>query len=329
MNQNNAIEVAASAFESKDLMLSADQVLAQVAAIDKIKKLVMIKGTHYDKPFNGSKDTLLKPGAEKLFVTFRIIATPTVEDLSGPDEVKYRVTITAHHLVTGQVLGTGLGVCSSNEEKYKWRGAVSNEEYNSFPEDRRRIKYKSNETVQQVRTNLADVENTVLKMADKRAYDMFEQDLEEIDHNENNINRNTTKRPTAKKAANGTQKPEGESGFFVILNTSTKAVGEGGKYTRYTVNAQNNDTGDKLSLATIKKEIGEKAQSFAGTGTIVELVFKRGQYAPDLLYIGELIVDEPEEETPAPAPAANAPAGQQSMYPEDESDLPPEMRSRR
>jgi hypothetical protein len=97
----------------------------------------------------------------------------------------------------GVVLGEGMGEASSNEEKYKWRNAVCDEEFNDAPEDRKRVKWQKggqNSTAYQriqIRTEPADIANTVLKMACKRAQiamtinvtgcsDMFTQDLEDM-----------------------------------------------------------------------------------------------------------------------------------------------------
>ena len=93
-------------------------------------------------------------------------------------------------------MGSGIGECSSDEEKYKWRKAL-NEEWDETPENRRRLKYgKGNQPgiitkTKQVRTEPADVANTVLKMSKKRALvdaclttlgasDIFAQDLEDL-----------------------------------------------------------------------------------------------------------------------------------------------------
>jgi hypothetical protein len=95
------------------------------------------------------------------------------------------------------VLGVGVGECSSDEEKYRWRRAVNQAEWNETAEDRRRKKWKrggrSGDYQEiQVRTNPADIANTVLKMSKKRAMvdgvltvtaasDIFSQDLEDIE----------------------------------------------------------------------------------------------------------------------------------------------------
>jgi hypothetical protein len=139
------------------------------------------------------KPSLWKPGAEVLFATFRISVDPIVEDLSTPEEARFRVTARAHS--QNLSLGSAVGEASSDEEKYKWRETVCQEEFDATPEDRRRDKWKrsqsGNYSIQQVRTEVADHRNTILKMAAKRAYvalalqvtaasDIFTQDIEDL-----------------------------------------------------------------------------------------------------------------------------------------------------
>jgi hypothetical protein len=100
--------------------------------------------------------------------------------------------------MAGDFLGAGVGECSSNEDKYKWKKAFNNKEWEETPEDQRREKwrtYKEKEyKAKQILTNPADEANTVLKMAKKRALvdgvltctaasDIFEQDKEDFDQN--------------------------------------------------------------------------------------------------------------------------------------------------
>lgn len=152
----------------------------------------MVEGMDYGKIPGCEKPTLFKPGAEKLGVTFRLNGNPTIEDLGTPDEARFRVKTEFIHIPTGQSIGFGVGEASSDEEKYKWRKAVSAAEWDATPEDRRRFKYyRDGEPGKQVRTNVADIRNTVLKMADKRSYisgtlkstaasSIFTQDLEDL-----------------------------------------------------------------------------------------------------------------------------------------------------
>ncbi len=175
--------------------LSVADAKANIQAIQKILDGVMIPGTHYGVITGcGKKTVLLKPGAEKILSTFQIGTEPKTEDLSDGYEFRYRITVKGFHIPTGNVIGYGVGECSTIEKKYAWRAAVCDEEYEDTPENRRQIHYKSwngkTEKVKQVRQNPADIANTVLKMAKKRAMidlcltatacsDIFEQDLDE------------------------------------------------------------------------------------------------------------------------------------------------------
>ena len=177
--------------------MSVPDVVRHVSAVQEVMRAVMKPEVHYGRiPGAGEKPTLFKQGAEVLCLAFKIGDQYRIEDLSTADERRYRVICEGVHQPTGMVLGQGVGECSSAEEKYRWRKAVCKEEFESTPENMRRVKYgkKSNGfyTVEQVRTEPADVANTVLKMASKRAKiamtlnvtaasDMFGQDLEDLD----------------------------------------------------------------------------------------------------------------------------------------------------
>lgn len=180
----------------KQLPLSAADVRAHVNLVQEVMQAVMKEGTHYGKIPGTPKPSLWKPGAEVLAATFHIAVSYEIEDLSDSDSIRYRVRAKGTHQATGIVMGEGMGECSSNEEKYKWRKAGA-KEFDAAPENRRRIKYGYNlqerrefET-KQVRTEPADLANTILKMACKRAQvamtlnvtaasDIFTQDIEDL-----------------------------------------------------------------------------------------------------------------------------------------------------
>lgn len=197
--------------EAPPAPLSKEELLAQVRVIQEVMNSVMRKGEHYGTvPGCGPKPTLLKAGAEKLMHTFRLAPDPEVLPLYPADEDKiaYRVVcrITSTH--TGRFLGSGVGECSSEEEKYKWRSAVCAEEFDQTNETERRLKFKKDGiTIKQVRTNPHDQANTILKMAKKRALvdavltvcaasDLFTQDVEEMEH----VGDGTTQTEKTKKA---------------------------------------------------------------------------------------------------------------------------------
>jgi hypothetical protein len=173
--------------------LVAKELKAQVNIIQDVMRSVMKDGEHYGSiPGCGDKKVLLKSGAEKLLMAFRLGAEPVIETKESDDSVSYRVQIKLFNIANGNVVGYGIGECSSLEEKYLWRKAIG-AEYKNTPDDRKRIKYGYKGEIEQVRTSSHyDVSNTVLKMAKKRALvdavltctaasDIFTQDLEEWD----------------------------------------------------------------------------------------------------------------------------------------------------
>lgn len=176
--------------------MTKDMVVAQKRLIREVMEAVMKEGTHYGIIPGCKQPSLYKAGSEAILSTFRIAVDPIIEDISTADCVRYRITLRGI-LPSGEVVGAGVGECSTDEDKYRWRSAVSDKEYDATPEDKKRIKYsrpsnynQSGET-KQIRTNPADLANTVLKMAKKRAQidltltstgasDVFVQDLEDL-----------------------------------------------------------------------------------------------------------------------------------------------------
>lgn len=171
---------------------SVVEIRQRVNLVQEVMQNIMKRDTHYGTIPGTPKPTLYKPGAEVLCVTFRIAQEYKIEDLSSDGHARYRVTCIGRHQTTGITLGEGVGECSSGEEKYKWRGAACKAELDYTPENMRRKKfYKNGNSVDQIRTEPADLANTILKMACKRAMiamtlnvtaasDIFTQDIEDI-----------------------------------------------------------------------------------------------------------------------------------------------------
>ena len=200
--------------------MTAVDIRAQVNRIQEVMKTVMQEGQHFGKiPGAGDKPTLLKAGAEKLMMTFRLAPEVEVEPLFLQDAIGYRVKVKLNTF-DGRFVGSGVGECSSLEEKYKWRAAVCDEEFEATPVDQRRTKFSKKygkvDKVKQVRTNPADQANTILKMAKKRALvdatltcmaasDIFTQDIEDMDpetlgsHGKTNGSANPAKESGEKK----------------------------------------------------------------------------------------------------------------------------------
>jgi hypothetical protein len=175
------------------------EVQQRVDAIHRIMAKQMKKDVHYGVIPGTKKPTLYKPGSEILLLTFRVAIDPEITDLSTPDEIRYRIRAIGRHVPTDSFMGAGVGECSSNEEKFLWRAALSKEEFNDTPEDQRRYKYKKEwdrgrsmvVKVEQIKVPPADAANAVLKRAKKRAQvdfcltamaasEIFTQDVEDL-----------------------------------------------------------------------------------------------------------------------------------------------------
>lgn len=192
---------------------SAEQVKLQVNKIQHLMTAVMVKDEHYGTIPGTPKPTLYKAGAEKLSLIFRLAPDYEIAqtDLSG-DHREYRVTCTMRHITSGQIVGQGVGMCSSRESKYRYRHGEGEDTGNPVPkaywEKRdqsllggKGFSAKKNENGQWMiharsaerveHPDIADTFNTILKMAKKRAHvdavltataasDIFAQDLEDM-----------------------------------------------------------------------------------------------------------------------------------------------------
>ena len=184
--------------EEKSLMavnteLSVTEVSAQVAKIQNLMKSVMHDGEHFGTIPGVGKDrkSLFKPGAEKLCFVFRLAPEFTVERDDLPNgHREYRVTCKLRSMASGVIVGEGLGSCSTMEKKYRYREASDFEILDDpIPEDYKArkaeyrkqglgakqvdgqwcwVRYTASERVEN--PDIADVYNTVLKMAKKRAH---------------------------------------------------------------------------------------------------------------------------------------------------------------
>lgn len=176
--------------------LAVQQLQARMQTILEVMANVLEEGKDYGRIPGTDKPTLYKPGAEKLMLTFNLAAgEPRIEDLSTSDEIRYRVGVPIES-ADGRPRW-GIGEASSNEEKYRWRKPVCQEEFEETPDHLKREKwFKGKDRSpaykgKQVRTSPPDVANTVLKMGHKRAFiggtllatgasSVFNQDLEDF-----------------------------------------------------------------------------------------------------------------------------------------------------
>ena len=181
--------------------LTALAIRSQVNLIQEVMKEVMQEGQHFGKiPGCGDKPTLLKPGAEKLSMVFRL--RPIIDNdrdisIERLDNGHREIRVYCHVKNMGDIeLATGVGSCSTMESKYRYRGgekiptgqAVPKEYWNlknegKFADALEKIggkgfgvaKIEGAWVICEIgekmeNPDIADTYNTVLKMAKKRAY---------------------------------------------------------------------------------------------------------------------------------------------------------------
>jgi hypothetical protein len=178
----------------------------------------MVLGTDYGEIPGTAKPTLLKPGAEKLVDLFQctpeFILEASTTDFHEP-MFYYRFKVRLFSEAAGRVLAEGVGSANSREARYRWRNgqrkcpACGREtiiqgkaEYGGWLCFAKKggcgAKFKSGDasiegqSVGRVENeDIADLDNTILKMAKKRALvdgaialarcsDLFTQDLEDL-----------------------------------------------------------------------------------------------------------------------------------------------------
>jgi hypothetical protein len=197
----------------EEMELSVAEVENQVKKIQQLMKAVMQDGEHYGVIPGMTKKTLLKPGAEKLCLTFRFDPQYEADTTYDGDHLTVKSKCVLYHIGTGKRLGSGEGMCSTKESKYAYRNqapacakcgkeSIIRNKFDGgwicwkkkggcgekFPEDA----FNDTDFTRVENPDLPDCYNTVLKMADKRALvaavlnataasDIFTQDMEETE----------------------------------------------------------------------------------------------------------------------------------------------------
>lgn len=102
--------------------LTVDQVVNQVNKVKELMQKVMRDGEHYGVIPGTKKPTLYKSGAEKLGTLFRIRPEYKTEiKYLENSHREYQITCNLIHLQTGNIVGQGMGSCSTLESKYRYR----------------------------------------------------------------------------------------------------------------------------------------------------------------------------------------------------------------
>jgi hypothetical protein len=197
--------------------MSVENVMAQVHAIQDLMRQAMIRDEHYGVIPGCVKPSLLKPGAEKLGMMFRLSPAYTITRREhGNGHLEFEVMCRLTHIKTLEIWGEGVGSCSTLETKFRYRKAEQTcpkcgkptiikgkKEYGGgwlcyakkggcgakFNDGDKEIENQNMGRIEH--DNPADYYNTCLKMAKKRAQvdailtataasDIFTQDVEEM-----------------------------------------------------------------------------------------------------------------------------------------------------
>jgi hypothetical protein len=194
--------------------MTVDELVGQIDKLQDAMRRAMRDGEHYGVIPGTNKPTLLKPGAEKLCLLFRLAPTYDVtrREFDG-GHIEYEVVCSLRHISTSNLIASGVGLCTTMETRYRYRkgshacphcaeSAIikGKEEYGGgwlcwkkkdgcgakFPDGA----FNLDDLRSVENPDLADTYNTVLKMAKKRAHvdatltataasDIFTQDLED------------------------------------------------------------------------------------------------------------------------------------------------------
>lgn len=104
--------------------LSIEQLVGQVRKIQSAMSSVMKDNEHYGVIPGTQKPTLLKPGAEKLCLLFRLAPEYGIKE-TWHDDGHFTVIATCRltHISTENFVAAGEGMCSTKESKYAYRKA--------------------------------------------------------------------------------------------------------------------------------------------------------------------------------------------------------------
>jgi hypothetical protein len=256
-------------------MLSVKQVGDRVNAVHQILKTVMKENTHYGTvPGCGNKMVLLKPGADVLAMTFRLIPKFEINRMDFENgHREYEITCSMLS-PDGTLLGQGVGSASTMEKKYRYRWEGSGG-------DRKQIE----------NTDIADVYNTVLKIAKKRAHidatltvtgaaDLFTQDL--ID-DEDQPGKKPVAEPQRKSQAQNQPSDDAQQSIVgKITKLAAKPTKTGKK--RFGICLETSD--GEVWVNTFSETDAEFAESQKNAETPVRVSYSEGKFGKDLLAIG-------------------------------------------
>ena len=119
----------------REEFLSITEVRRRINQIGELLRDVLQEDVHYGKvPGCGDKPTLLKPGADKICMMFRLEASYEFTPHNLPNgHREYDCTCTLTHIPTGTKWGQGVGFASTMESKHRYRGTQGEPTGNPVP----------------------------------------------------------------------------------------------------------------------------------------------------------------------------------------------------
>lgn len=255
----------------EDYAMTPANVIKQVNVIQEVMRSVMKVDEHYGIIPGTQKPSLYKAGAEKLSLTFRLRPeyTITKTELAGGHR-EYEALCTLIHIPTGQIVGQCAGSATTMEGKYRYRGGEKLPTGQAVPKEywnlKKAGKLDEAQTLiggpgfsagkiagawqictlgeKQEHDNPADYYNTVLKMAQKRAYvstvlgataasDIFTVDVEDmvevIPGAKAQAEKQATEKPTIKEPQSKSDPQAMQTASFVITKLDSKTGEKNGK----------------------------------------------------------------------------------------------------
>lgn len=279
------------------------QLQARMQRLLEVVANVLEDGKDYGKIPGTDKPALYKPGAEKLCVAFELAPVdPNIDDLSTLDAVRYRLHVPIE-APSGRVIAVGIGEASTNEEKYRWKRAVCDEEFDETPADCRREKWARGQSggkpykTKQVRTSPADLANTVLKMAHKRALihgtllataasSVFNQDLEDFSDELRSAIVDAETETTPKKDVKRASETGGKKATPPTVAPTSVLVTEPRKVKDVVEREDRNKRvfhvitldGDEHEYTTRDNTLATECYKFRGTDHLIRISYKTNEY---------------------------------------------------
>ncbi len=178
-------------------MVTFKKTIEKIAQWQHLVQTNLKEGKDYGTIPGTSKPTLYKSGAEKIIMLGKLRSTFEILDETKDWENEFfQFEIRWDLWVGDNIIAQGVGLCSSKEDKYRYRWVNENKLLNSINKDNLPYRVKSGKygDYKQYRVeneDICSIANTILKMAKKRAEidaallvgslsELFTQDVEDL-----------------------------------------------------------------------------------------------------------------------------------------------------